>query len=373
MVWLPDRLPARANILWRAPLPGKGLGGIAATSDVVLVSAREAMDTTDAYLCLDAATGKERWRHLNPAPADKELDYGNSPRATPLLHGKQAFLAGAFGHLHCVEIATGKVVWEKDLRDEFGATDERKWGHCSSPLLADGRLIVNPGGKKASLVALEPTTGKVLWQTPGAPASYGNLIAATLGGRQQVVGFDSESLGGWDLATGKRLWRIVPPRPSDFNVPTPLAVAGQLLVAWENNGTLLFRFGKDGIVEAKPVATYPRLAPDMHTPVAVASRVFGAWNGLHCLDLRRDLAPIWVRRDVASGRYLTLIASDTRVLAITMTGELMLFDAQADEFRLLGKLPVFADENGMYAHAALVGRRLYLRGERELVCLDLGS
>src|SRR5207237_7959511 len=114
------------------------------------------------YYCLRADTGKEVWKHLNPAPG--ELDYGNSPRATPLIHGKHVFLAGAFGHLHCLELATGKVVWELDTREDFGAKDVRNWGTSSSPLLVDGRLIVNPGGKDASLVALDPATGTVLWK-----------------------------------------------------------------------------------------------------------------------------------------------------------------------------------------------------------------
>ncbi|MBY0228240.1 MAG: PQQ-like beta-propeller repeat protein, partial [Gemmataceae bacterium] len=204
--WLPAKLPAKPRIAWRQALPSKGLGGVAATDRFVVVSARELMDSTDLYLCLDAKTGKEAWRVLNPAAG--ELDYGNSPRGTPLIHDGRVYLAGAFGHLHCVDLKTGTTLWEMDAREDFKAADKRKWGCCTSPLIAGGKLIHNPGGKDASLVALDPKTGKVVWKTPGAPASYGNFIAATLGGKEQVVGFDAESLGGWDLATGKRLWTV---------------------------------------------------------------------------------------------------------------------------------------------------------------------
>jgi outer membrane protein assembly factor BamB len=372
VAWLPARLPARPKVVWRATLPSKGLGGVAATKDYVIASGREAMDTTDVYACFNADTGKEVWRHLNPAPSEKELDYGNSPRATPLIHGKYVFLTGAFGHLHCLELATGKVVWEMDLRDEFGAKDERKWGHSSSPLIIEDRLVVNPGGKEASLVALEPATGKVLWKAPGAPASYGNLIAATLGGKKQIVGFDLESLGGWDAATGRRLWTVKAERRSDFNVPTPLVVGDRLVVAWENNGTLLFRFGEGGLIDPKPVASYARLAPDTHTPVATAGRVFGAWNGLHCLDVAKGLAPVWVSRETAFTRYLSLVASEERVLAVTHAGELVLFDAKADAFKPIDRVKVLEDETGLHAHPAFVGTRMYLRGDGELLCVELG-
>ena len=124
--------------------------------------------------------------------------------ATPLIEGDFVFLLGAMGNLHCVSLASGKVIWSKHLRRDFGDVKLTSWGCCSSPLIADGRLIVNPGAKDASLVALEPATGEVVWKTPGGPASFGSLILATFGGRQQLIGHDQNSLGGWDPANGER-------------------------------------------------------------------------------------------------------------------------------------------------------------------------
>jgi outer membrane protein assembly factor BamB len=372
VAWLPARLPDKPRIVWRVPLPSKGLGGVTATKDHVLVSGRELMDSSDVYLCLRADTGKEVWRHLNPATAEKELDYGNSPRASPLVQDRYVILTGAFGHLHCLELATGKVVWEKDLKEEFAVKDERKWGLCSSPLIADGRLILNPGGKDASLVAVEPATGKVLWKTTGKPASYGNFVLATLGGKKQIIGFDADSLGGWDVTSGKRLWRLVPERSSDFNVPTPLVVADRLLVAWENNGTFLYRFEKEGKIDPRPVARYDGLRPDSHTPVVTAGRVFGIWNGLHCLD-QKKLTLIWRSRDPAFSRYGTLVASADRVLAITLAGELILFDPAADAFKPISRVKLLEDESGIHSHPAFVGTRMYLRGDAELLCVELNE
>jgi outer membrane protein assembly factor BamB len=98
----------------------------------------------DVFRCLSAATGKEKWAHRTPAVGN--LDYGNSPRATPLIHDGFAYLQGAFGDLACIELATGKAKWALNVRDEFDAADERKWGVCDSPLIAGGNLIVAPAG-----------------------------------------------------------------------------------------------------------------------------------------------------------------------------------------------------------------------------------
>jgi outer membrane protein assembly factor BamB len=367
--WLPASLPEKPKIIWEQALTSRGLGGVAATRHHVIVSDRELEDTADAFRCFDAETGKELWAVRYPAPG--QLDYGNSSRATPLIHGDLVFLFGALGHLNCVELKTGKAVWDMEVRETFGATDERKWGMCSSPLIVDGKLIVNPGSKDASLAALDPRTGKVIWKTPGKPASYGSFLAGTFGGKKQIVGYDIDSLGGWDVAAGKRLWSLTPPRKNDFNVPTPVQVGEQLLVSTENNGTRLYRFKDGGAIDPKPAAENTDLAPDSHTAVVVASRVFGVWGGLFCLDAKNGLKEVWTNDDKPFRGYASIVATDERILVTSKEGELLLIDAKSDKFKLLGRLTLFKDEQGLYSHPAFVGTRLYIRGSSALLCVEL--
>lgn len=349
----------------------KGLGGVAATRDLVIVSDRELHDRADAFRCLDANTGAERWSVVIPAAG--HLDFGNSPRATPLIVGDFVYLASAFGQIQCVKRSNGEAVWELDLRAEFMPDAELPWGMCASPLIVDGKLIVNPGAKEASLVALDAKTGQTVWKTPGAASAYGSFLAGGFGGRLQVVGHDAESIGGWDAKTGKRLWRLDLGPSKEFGVPTPIAVGDRLLIASENAGTRLYAFGKDGMIDPRPLAVNEQLAPDTHTPVVVGNRVFGVWNDLHCLDLSKGLASVWRGEDSAFASYASLIASDDRLLVIGLSGELLLVDALSDRFRPLGRAQVFTDDHGVYAHPALVGSRLYMRGSSEIVCLELGG
>ncbi len=324
------------------------------------------------FRCFKAENGKEAWSHRTPATGN--LDYGNSPRSTPLLHDNHAFLFGAFGDLTCVDMATGKAKWSQNIRDEYDATDERKWGMCASPLIADGKLIVAPGGKDSALVALDPKNGKPIWKTPGQPAGYGSFIAANIGGSLQIIGHDATTLGGWDAKTGKRLWTLKPDRGGDFNVPTPIAIQDKLLVATENNGARLYKFKADGTISPKPEATNKKLAPDSHTPVVVADRVFGIWNRLYCLSLKDGLREIYEEGSQAYSGYCVAVATDKRVLIVSKLGELILLDATADEYTELGRLSVFGkEEKGVYSHPAFVGTRIYIRGSTSVVCLDLDS
>ncbi len=273
--------------------------------------------------------------------------------------------------MSCLELATGRPLWQLDVKSAFGLVEELKWGLCGSPLVVDGKLILYAGGPQAAIVALDPATGKPVWKTPGNPPGYGSLVVGTLGGKRQLVGHDATTLSGWDIATGKRLWTVEPPSAGDFNVPTPIVWQGRLIVATENNGTRLFQFDKQGIIVAEPAATFDDLSPDTHTPVVIGDRLFGIASGLHCLDLNSKLKPLWTGEDPAFLEHASLIAAPGRLLVITGEAELILLDAAASEMKILGRQKALDGESGLLSHPALVGTRLYLRGTSEIVCLDL--
>jgi len=366
---LPDRLPEKPRFAWSKRLNGPALAGIAATADRLIVADRDPLDQQDIFVCLKTGTGEQLWQLRYPAPGN--LDYGNSPRATPLIHAGKVYLLGAFGDLYCVDLSDGKVLWRKNLLRDFGA-QLPKWGYCWSPLVVDGKLIILPGAGEASVAALDCNSGKTLWRSPGGPAAYASPIVARLGGRLQVVAYDQTSAGGWDLQTGRRLWTLVPPEKNDFNVPTPIVVDGKLLLCSENNGTRLYCFDSQGAIVPKPEASFADLAPDSSTPVATAGRVFGAWGGrLYCLDLAKGLQPLWTAEDQLLDNYVSFIASANRVLITTQCGHLLLVDAIGPQYKLLSRLALFDEQTEVISHPAIVGNRLFVRDSAGVHCLLL--
>lgn len=365
--WLPATLPTKKIVRWKQVLFNEGLGGVAVAGDRVVVGDRDSADQEDVFHGLDRFTGERVWTVRYPAAG--KLDYGNSPRATPLLHDGRAYLLGAFGHLHCVRLADGRIEWQRHLRNDFQADAELVWGVCSSPLIVDGRLIVNPGAREASLVALDPVTGKELWRSAGAQSAFASLVVGEVAGRRQIVGFDKESCGGWDPATGKRLWRLVPRVAGDFNVPTPILLGDRVAVVSENNGARLIGFESDGTPAV--VALFKPLVPDMHTPVVTAGRLFAVNRGkAYCLDAA-DLTPIWTEANRALKGHASLVASADRVLALTAAGELILLDAHADRFEPLARQRLFDRDVSLYAHPAVADTAIYVRGPRNLLCVAL--
>lgn len=342
---------------------------MAATAELVIIADRDVGETQDIWRCLDAELGLELWHVAYDAVGD--LDYGNSPRATPLIHGDHVYLQGAFGHLHCVELGTGQVVWQRDLTAEFDGVIPI-WGYAASPLMAGGKLIVNPAGPEAFLVALDPADGGVIWQTPGGETAYSSFIVAELGGVRQFIGYDKETLGGWSVADGRRLWQLGPEFRGDFNVPTPVVVGDRLLVTTENNGTRLYEFDDAGIIKPQPLARHQGLSPDSSTPVVTGGRVYGVWNRLYCLDAA-TLEEHWSARDRTFWDYASLIACDDSVLVITTKGELYLVADDPDEYRLLARMPAITDGSEVHSHPALVGTRLFLRSATGVSCVELAD
>jgi outer membrane protein assembly factor BamB len=193
------------------------------------------------------------------------------------------------------------------------------------------------------------------------------LIAATLGGSKQVVGYDEASLGGWDLATGKRLWGIVPKVKGDFNVPTPVIVNDHLVVATENNATRSYRIGDDGRPATSPTAQFKNLTPDSSSPVAIGERLYGLTDGLFCLNVRNGLKQEWLVEDDALVGYGSLIACPPlrRVLVLTLGARLVLIQDEGDQGRILANVPLAKEDSETHSHPAIVGDTLYVRvGER---------
>ncbi len=361
-------MPDSPDFRWSRDVDGLGIGGLAATRSQVIVTGRDALDRMDVIQCLDADTGEELWRHTYLAEGN--LDYGNSPRATPLIHEGHVYSLGAFGHLNCIELDSGLVVWQRNIAADFAAAD-LVWGHSGSPMIIDDKLIVQPGGPAASLVALDPQTGETIWSTPGKAASYSSFVPLRIAGVTQLVGLDADSMGGWDPVDGRRLWSLVPERAGDFNVPTTIVLDQKIVATSENNGTRLYQFDEQGQIAPRPLASNDLLAPDTHTPVVCNGWLVGAWNGLVALSLSDNFATVDTIDDPALMGYASLIAGPKSVLALTESGDLLLIAVDDDSLRITSRLRLADDNAYVLAHPALVNQSLYLRIENQVHRLDL--
>src|SRR5260370_31515624 len=95
-------------------------------------------------------------------------------RSTPAGEGDRLYAQTSDGDLACLEAATGKVLWRKSLRRDFGG-HPGTWAYAEAPLIDGDRLVPTPDGARATMVALNKKNNAVIWQSAvpgGEPAGY---------------------------------------------------------------------------------------------------------------------------------------------------------------------------------------------------------
>lgn len=200
---LPDDFSDPKALVWRQPL-APGHSSPAVHGDSIYVTTFESGKL--ATVALDRKTGAERWKQVAPASRVETFHPTSSAAAaTVACDGQRVYsFFGSYGLL-CYDLA-GKLVWEKQLgpfQDEFGS--------ASSPVLVDGKLLLNEDHDKDSfLLCLDAATGKTVWQTPreGFTRSYATPIIMTVGKRKQVVVAGALQLVAYDFENGKQLWSV---------------------------------------------------------------------------------------------------------------------------------------------------------------------
>jgi outer membrane protein assembly factor BamB len=161
--------------------------------------------------CLDALTGAGRWQFKYGTVFEDRYGYNNGPRASPVIDGARVHTVGAEGKLHCLDLASGSLLWKRDLRAEYGVPQDF-FGTASTPLVEGRLLVVNvgaPGGP--CVVALDTASGKEVWRAGTAwGPSYASPVPAIVHGRRRVfvfAGGESDPPAGGlmsiDPATGK--------------------------------------------------------------------------------------------------------------------------------------------------------------------------
>lgn len=172
-------------------------------------------------------------------------------RSTPTVDGNMVYALGSDGDLVCVEAATGKEQWRKSLRNEFGGKPGI-WAYSESPLVDGDTLVVTPGGMDATIVALNKTSGEVIWKFPsqiqdGEAAGYASAIIVNAAGVKQYVQFLAKGVVGVDAKTGKPLWRYDrTAQGSPANIPTPVALDEYVYTATNRGGGGTVKLSRDG-------------------------------------------------------------------------------------------------------------------------------
>jgi outer membrane protein assembly factor BamB len=331
-------------------------------------------------LCLDKKNGKILWKETatKGRPKDKRHIKSTYANATPVTDGKHVVaLFGSEGlFAYSVE---GKFLWKVEVgRLDVGAYDlpSYEWGPASSPILYDGKVIVQCDQQKGSfLLAVDVTTGKTLWRTPRDELpSWGTPTVYPGKDRAELITNGSNFIRAYDPATGKELWRLG--GSSKITAPTPVFAEGLIIVAsgrQPERPIFAIRPGGTGDITLQDGETSNRFVAwsktrrggYMPTPLIYQGKVYALDNSglLGCYDLKTGDAHYYDRiPHRGNGFSASPVAADGKIYLAGEDGTVFAVRAGA-ELKLLSTNPL---GEPLMATPALSGGTMYVRGSRHL-------
>lgn len=427
-----DRWPTNGPALVWEKVVGTGYSAPSVRGERLVLHHRSGgSEVVEAF---HATTGASLWKHAYPSSFVDPYGYNNGPRCTPLLTSNRCYTFGAEGKLLSLDLATGRPLWSRDTARDW-EIPEAFFGVGSTPLLEGGRLIVMLGGQpNAGVVALDPDTGKTLWENVGRTnwsgvvtlgwraenpyrwsghekqASYASPVAATFHGQRHLLCLMRQGLVSLNPTNGTvNFSRWFQSEANDsVNAMSPVVHGDTILLsaAYYRVGAVLLRVKPDGKsfdeVWRSPrhpmerdTATgrfrVPALEVHWSTPILHDGFIY-AFSGrnepdanLRCVEyltgqVRWERSERWAghpppgakAQPAVFGRGSAILA-DGKMIALGEGGLLGLFRPSPDRVEELARFQAPALHFPCWAAPILSRGRLYLRSEDRLVCYQVSG
>ncbi|HEX3871549.1 MAG TPA: PQQ-binding-like beta-propeller repeat protein [Pirellulales bacterium] len=357
------------RLVWRHEV-GKGWSSFAVVGDYAVTQEQE--QQREWTICYGKTTGDVCWAHDDPESFDSVIG-GDGPRDTPTIDQGRVYTFGVLGRLNCLDGSTGSVLWTHSLLDKDAENFSKifpEWGKSCSPLVTDKFVIVSRGLPEGhSLEAYDKLTGELKWHAGDAPSAYDSPMLATLGGVQQVVIVNRESVDGHDVETGQHLWSFEW-KGSEPKVPQPIALGNDrlLVAAGYGLGTKLLEVTKTSEEWMVREIWAKRTLKPKFTNIVINDGVAYAIDdgtALTCIDLKNG------DRRWRGGRYGhgQILQAGDLLLVQAESGEVALVDATPEKCEELGRFPALADKT--WNEPTLSGKYLLVRNDREAACYEL--
>ena len=389
---------------------GTGYGAPSVRSNLLMLHHRLADE--EIIECFEAASGKSIWRYAYPSHFVDPYGYNNGPRSTPLLTADRCYTFGAEGKLVCLDLQTGKLVWQRDTGVDWNVPPAF-FGVGSSPILEGGLLMVMVGGQPNSgMVAFDANTGKTVWESVGErnwqgqpmagwpgeqkvswknwekQASYATPVAATIHGRRHLLCLMRQGLVSLNPTNGEvnfSFWFRSPANDS-VNAMNPVVVDDLILLsgAYYKIGSVLLRVKPDGR-SVEEVWRSTVLEIHWTTPIYRDGFLY-AFSGrnepdahFRCVEFKTgklmwDRNEAWRQHSTQTpavyGRGSCIFA-DGNLIVLGEGGLLGLFKDDPKQPQEVARVQIPQLHHPCWAAPVLSRSRLYLRSEDRLVCLDL--
>jgi outer membrane protein assembly factor BamB len=374
--------PSGPPLAWKAAGLGVGFSSVAISGGRIYTMGDKG--GSQQVLALDRADGHILWTARVGPPWSDET---GGPRGTPTVDGDLVYAVGTEGDLVCVEAATGKERWRRSLARDFGGEMMSGWKFSESPLVDGDRLIVTPGSRSAGLVALDKATGKEIWRTAlpelGTKgrdgAGYSSIVISNALGVKQYVQLLGRGLVGVRASDGKFLWGYNRIANHVANISTPIVRANWVFASTGyQTGAVLLELQKAGDgVQAKEVYFLESGTLQNHHGglVLVGNHVY-AGHGHNkgfpiCVEFTTGKV-VWGGdiRNAGTGSAAVAYADGNLVFRY-QNGTVVLIEASPEGYKEKGSFAIPGVKDPSWSHPVVLDGTLYLREQDTLFAYDV--
>lgn len=376
---------------WTVPI-GSGYSGPTVAEGCVLVTDRVAEPKQiERIHCFDWKTGEKKWTHSYDCPY-VDVGYTAGPRASVSVSDGRAYALGTMGHLHCLDVDSGEVLWKRDCNVEY-RIQMPIWGIAASPLVYQDLCIVQIGGAGACVVAFNKQTGKEVWKALDDRASYSAPIIIQQAGEDVLLVWTGEHLAGLEPATGKVHWKVpTPPEKMIINIATPVLDDERKRVFLTSfyDGSRMIKLDQEKLAAEKlweKVGRSERDTEALHsiiaTPVFDGEYIYGvdAYGQLRCLKAENG-ERVW--EDLTAtppNRWSNIhtVRNGDKYWMFNERGELIICKLSPQGFQEISRAKLIDPtteqlrrrDGVCWAHPAYAHGHVFARSDKELVCASL--
>jgi outer membrane protein assembly factor BamB len=351
--------------VWRTTGAGTGFASFSASGGKLFTLG--ARGNVEYVIAFDAASGKRLWETPNGQRFRNEM--GDGPRSTPTVEGNRLYAFGGTGELSCLDTATGSKIWSVNVVQQFGGSTPY-WGYSESPLIVGDRIVLNAGGRKASIVAVNKQDGTTFWQNHNDAAGYSSPMLLRTGSLQQVVFFTGQRALAVDPRDGRLLWSYNRASNNTANIATPIVKGNRVFFSSDyGTGAALVDVKAAGNVASAEEVYFTREMRNHHASSVVVGDYLYGFSSSILTALKFDTGDLaWRHRSVGKG---SLIYADQRLYLYSEQGTIGLAEASPTEYREHGRFSIQQTGPPTWSHPIITNGRLIIRDQDNVYAYDI--
>lgn len=374
-----EALPDDPKVVWRLDATDGFAAPIVVDNKVIYGDYQK---RKEAFHAVELDTGKPLW---SDALDDPHKDgFGTGPRCAPVSDGTIVLTQSCKGELHCLDLETGKLLWEKNYLKDFGAhyagetgktQGGARHGYGASPCIDGEHVIALASGPGAGIVCLDKRSGEVVWKSQSDQAAYAPPIVKKVAGIEQVICFTVQGALGLRRDNGELLWRV--PLTTDYgrHIAIPVVYRDLVIVGSHQVGLRAIRLkpdGNRGLTAEEAWKHDADLGPNIASPIGIDDHLYVmAKKQVHCLEAQSGKIKWSQSGNVPTEErraFAAFIGLGDTILMLNAMGELIHFKANPDAYQEIGRAQVCGKN---WCHPAYANGRLVVRDARKLSCVSL--